>query len=174
MVLASEMIVHAAMIEGLYGTAIPFFGVERRGSPVAAFVRIDGQPIREKSLIYSPNCIVVGDATLLGSIDVYAGLQEGAIMILNSTKEVETSTLPSQITRLGVLDATKIALEVLGIPVTNTAMVGAFAKATEWVQVSSILEGIRCVMPEELVEKNVEAARRAAQEVRLFEVKAGH
>ena len=172
-VLAAEIIVHAAMIEGLYGSALPSFGVERRGSPVASFVRLDDRPIREKSQIYSPNCIVVSDPTLLRCVDVFAGVNDGAIMVLNSTKEVETFDLPFQITRLGILDATKIALEVLGIPVTNTAILGAFAKATGWVQVSSILEGIRRVMPPELVERNVEAARRAAQEAHLYEMTKG-
>lgn len=162
------------MIDGLYGNALPSFGVERRGSPVVSSVRLNDQPIREKTQIYSPNCIVVSDSTLLGSMDVFAGIQAGTTVVLNSTKKVETSHLPFQITRLGILNATKIALEILGIPVTNTAMVGAFAKATGWVQISSILEGIRCVMPAELVERNVEAARRAAQEVRLYEMKKGH
>jgi 2-oxoacid:acceptor oxidoreductase gamma subunit (pyruvate/2-ketoisovalerate family) len=173
-VLAAEIIVHAAMIDGLYGSALPSFGVERRGSPVASFVRLDDRPIREKSQIYSPNCIVVSDSTLLGAVDVFAGIQEGTTVVLNTTKAAETSNLPFQIIRLGILDATRIALEVLGIPVTNTAILGAFAKATGWVQVSSILEGIRRVMPPELVERNVEAARRAAQEVRLYEMKKGH
>lgn len=161
------------MIDGLYGNALPSFGVERRGSPVTSSVRLDDRPIREKSQIYSPNCIVVSDPTLLGSVDVFAGIQDGTVVVLNAVKAVETSDLPFQITQLSLLDATRIALEVLGIPVTNTAIVGAFAKATGWVRVSSILEGIRRVMPEELVERNIEAARRAAQEVRLYEIKKG-
>jgi 2-oxoacid:acceptor oxidoreductase gamma subunit (pyruvate/2-ketoisovalerate family) len=171
MVLASEMVVHAAMMDGLYSTALPSFGVERRGSPVAASVRIDDRPIREKTQIYSPNCIVVADATLLDKGEVFAGIQDETIMVLNSNKEIDISTLPIQITRIAILDATGIALEVLRIPVTNTVMVGAFAKATEWVKVSSILEGIRSVMPPELAEKNVAAARRAAQEIRVIEIK---
>jgi 2-oxoacid:acceptor oxidoreductase gamma subunit (pyruvate/2-ketoisovalerate family) len=172
--MAAEIIVHAAMIDGLYSNALPSFGVERRGSPVTSSVRLDDRPIREKSQIYSPNCIVVSDSTLLGSIDVFAGIQDGTFMVLNSFKVAQPSNLPLQITRLGVLDATKIGLEVLGIPVTNTAIVAAFAKATGWVQLSSILEGIRRVLPPELVERNVKAARRAAQEVRLCEIKRDH
>lgn len=173
-VMAAEIIVHAAMIDGLYGNALPSFGVERRGSPVTSSVRLDDRPIREKDQIYFPNCIVVSDSTLLGSRDVFAGIQDETFMVLNSFKVVQPSNLPVQITRLGVLDATKIGLEVLGIPVTNTAIVAAFAKTTGWVQLSSILEGIRRVLPPELVERNVKAARRAAQEVRLFEIRKDH
>jgi len=170
MVMASEMLVHAALLDGLYGISIPQFGFERRGSPVTSSVRIDDKPIREKTQVYSPGCVVVGDQTLLGSINVFSGIQDGAILVLNSTRDVETLHLPPQVKRLGLLDATKIALEVLGIPVTNTTMVGAFAKTTGWVRVNSALEGIRNVMPPKVAEKNIEAARRASQEVRIFEL----
>jgi 2-oxoacid:acceptor oxidoreductase gamma subunit (pyruvate/2-ketoisovalerate family)/2-oxoacid:acceptor oxidoreductase delta subunit (pyruvate/2-ketoisovalerate family) len=169
-VLASEMVVHAAMFDGLYATALPSFGVERRGSPVAAFVRINDRPIREKTQIYSPNCIVIADATLLGGSEVFDGIREGTVMVLNSNKEVETLGLPGAITKLAILDATDIGIETLGIPVTNTALVGAFAKATGWVRLPSMFEGIRAVMGEELAEKNIEAARWAAQKVRIFEI----
>lgn len=170
MVMASEMLVHAALLDGVYGTSIPQFGFERRGSPVTSSVRIDDKPIREKTQIYSPGCVVVGDQTLLESINVFSGIKEGAIMVLNSTRDIGTLNLPSQVKRLGLVDATKIALEVLGIPVTNTAMVGAFAKTTGWVSVDSALEGVRQVMPPKVAEKNIEAARRASQEVRIFEL----
>ena len=171
MVMASEMVVHAVMIDDLYGNAIPFFGFERRGSPVVSFVRIDDHPIREKTQIYAPDCIVVSDPTLLDSVNVFAGVKENAIMVLNSTKELSDLDLPAQISRLGLVDATGIALEILGLPVTNTAMVGAFAKVTQWIRLESALEGIRRVMPAELAEKNVEAARRAAQKVRIIDMK---
>lgn len=174
MVLAAEMMVHAAMIDGLYGTAMPTFGVERRGSPVAAFVRMDDRPIRLKCQIYHPNCIIVADISLLkGDQGVFTGIQEGTIMILNSRKGIDTYILPPEITRLAIVDATGIALEVLGIPAANTAMVGAFAKATGWVNVSSMLEGIRPVLPERLVAKNIKAARRAAEEIQIIEIKGG-
>jgi 2-oxoacid:acceptor oxidoreductase gamma subunit (pyruvate/2-ketoisovalerate family) len=174
MVLAAEMMVHAAMIDGLYGTAIPTFGVERRGSPVAAFVRMDDRPIREKCQIYHPSCIVIADISLLkGDGGVFTGIQEGTTMVLNSRNGVDTSILPAKITRLAIVDATGIALEVLGIPAINTGMVGAFAKVTGWVSLSSILEGIRAVLPERLAAKNVEAARRAAEEIWVIEINGG-
>ena len=170
MVIASEMLVHAALLDGLYGTSIPQFGFERRGSPVTSSVRIDDKPIREKTQVYSPGCVVVADQTLLESADVFKGIEDGAILVLNSTRSIDALKLPPQIKRLGLLDATSIALDVLGIPVTNTTMVGAFAKTTGWVRVNSALAGIRNVMPPKLAEKNIEAARRASQEVRIFEL----
>jgi len=147
MVLAAEMIIHAVMLDGLYGTAIPFFGFERRGSPVACFVRIDDRPIREKTQIYTPDCIVVSDPTLLDSVNVFSGIKAGTVMVLNSPKDREEFVLPPQVTKIGIVDASKIAKQVLGIPVVNTAMVGAFAKTTELIRVTSAFEGIRQIMP---------------------------
>lgn len=170
MVMASEMMVHAAMIDGLYAAGIPQFGFERRGSPVASSVRIDDRPIREKTQIYNPDCIVISDETLLDSIDVFNGLRSNATMILNSAKSLDALNPSPHIVRLGLVDATKIALEVLGVDVTNTAMVAAFAETTGWLEVSSALEGIRRVMPPELAERNVEAGRRAVEEVQIFEL----
>lgn len=170
MLMASEILVHAALMDGLYGTSIPQFGFERRGSPVTSSVRIDEKPIREKTQIYEPDCIIVSDQTLLESIDVFGGIREETIMVLNSTRDLDSLDLPPQVKRLGVIDATRIALEVLGIPVTNTAMVGAFAKTTEWVRVTSVLEGIKQVLPSELIKKNVEMGRRAAEEIQIIEI----
>ena len=173
-VIASEIIVHAAMIDGLYGHSIPSFGTERRGSPVLSSVRIDDRPIREKTLVYLPDCIIASDPTLLGPANVFAGIREGAIMVLNSSKEIESVDLPPQITRVGIVNATKIAFESLGIPVTNTVMVGAFAVATGWVRVSSTVEAIRQLMPAELVQRNVEASRRGAEEIRILDIRRDH
>jgi len=170
MVMASEMLVHAALMDGLYGTSIPQFGFERRGSPVTSSVRIDDKPIREKTQIYEPDCIVVSDQSLLESIDVFGGIKDGAVLVLNSTRNLDSLDLPPQVKRLGLIDATKIALEVLGIPVTNTAMVGAFAKTTEWLRIDSVLEGIKRVLPSELAKKNVEMGRRASEEIQIIEL----
>lgn len=170
MLMASEILVHAALIDGLYGTSIPQFGFERRGSPVTASVRIDDKPIREKTQIYEPDCIIVSDQTLLGSVNVFEGIRDGTIMVLNSVGNLDTLDLPPQVKRLGLIDATKIALEILGVPVTNTAMVGAFAKTAEWIRVTSVLEGIKQVLPKELIKKNVETSRRAAEEIRIIEL----
>ena len=41
--------------------------------------------------------------------------------------------------RLGVVDAVKIAMEVLGLPITNTTMLGSLVKASEVVE-----EGVFC------------------------------
>jgi len=171
MVMAAEMLVNAILLEGLYGNSIPYFGFERRGAPVAAFVRFDRQPIREKTQIYAPDCLVVSDATLLKAVDVFSGLKAGGIIVLNTAKSLAEFAWPESVGKVGLINATKVALETLGSPVTNTAMLGAFAATTGWVGLHSIASGIEKVMPVKMVLKNREAAGIAYGQTRVYEVK---
>ena len=46
---ASQIVVKAAVEGGGYGQFIPFFGVERKGSPVFGYLRLDDKTIRRKN-----------------------------------------------------------------------------------------------------------------------------
>ena len=149
----------AAFLEGNYCQAFPFFGAERRGAPVVAFTRIDKRPIRTHEQVYRPNYVVVLDQTLVESVDVAAGLSPGGIVILNSKKAPEN--LKGK--KIAIVDATKIAIETLGVPITNTTMLGALAKATGVVSLESIAKVIEKRFGK-LAEKNINAAKRAFEE----------
>ncbi len=73
-VVASNILADAAFREGKYVQAFPYFGVERRGAPVTSFTRIDKNPIKIKSQVYTPNYVVVLDPTLMGVTDITSGL----------------------------------------------------------------------------------------------------
>ncbi|KKK95623.1 hypothetical protein LCGC14_2670950, partial [marine sediment metagenome] len=75
-VVASKIMADTISKEGNYVQACPEFGVERRGAPVFAFIRIDNKPIYDKSRIYNPDHVVVADPTLIEAIDVTEGLKE--------------------------------------------------------------------------------------------------
>ena len=170
MVLASEMIVQAAMLDGVFATAIPQFGFERRGSPVTASVRIDQNPIRKRPR-YTHE---LHRGERRNSFEFCGCVRRAAGRVHHGAQQRQGTlhlALPEQVALLGVLDATKIALEVLGIPVTNTAMIGAFAQTTQWISVASALEGVKNVLPPELADKNVRAARQAAKELRIIDRK---
>lgn len=159
--MASEMLVHAMLMQGQFGNAIPFFGFERRGAPVAAFVRIDDKPIREKTQIYSPQCVIIIDSTVRSAVDVFAGLREPGIVVMNYKGTVDELGLPSSVKRVGLVDATGVALEVLGVPITNTAMLGAFAATTGWVRLESVLESFKAFFSGRQLEVNQRAAQLA-------------
>lgn len=139
---AAEALVYAAVMDNKYGNSIPFFGFERQGAPVTAFVRISEEPIRPKNRVYHPDILIVLDPTIMNAVDVFDGVKDGSMLILNSTHRSEELDLPSQITKVAVVDATKIALERIGRPITNTVMLGAFCKASGLVSVEEVAKKV--------------------------------
>lgn len=166
-VTAAELLARAAFKEGKWVQAIPFFGAERRGAPVKAFARISDEPILIRSQIYSPDYVIVLDSTLLDLVDVTEGLKENGIVIINTTRKPDEIKLGQG--HLATVDATGIALElgllVAGLPVLNTTMLGAFAKATEEIKLESVLEVIRQEWKGAGGEKNAKAAQLAYERV---------
>jgi len=162
-VTAAELLARAAFKEGKWVQAIPFFGAERRGAPVKAFARLADKPVLVRSQVYNPDYVIVLDSSILGIVDITEGLKKDGIIIINTMKKPEEVNIKQS--RLATVDATGIALElqllVAGIPVVNTPMLGAFAKATEEVKLESILEVIRQEWPGAAGEKNAKAATLA-------------
>ncbi len=172
-VLASQILVSAAVREGKYGNAIPFFGFERRGAPLAAFVRFDEKRIREKTQIYTPDCVVVMDPTLVHASNVFDGLQEGGAVVLNDRKMPEEAKLPTTVGRLGIVDATGIALEVLGTPITNTPMLGAFVATTSWIGLEALLSALQEMMRGKQADANARAALLGYERTRVLDMQPG-
>jgi 2-oxoisovalerate ferredoxin oxidoreductase gamma subunit len=155
-VTAARLLAEAAFLEGKYAQAFPFFGAERRGAPVLAFARIDDKPIRVRTQIYEPDYVVVLDPSLPEVLDVASGIKQGGMVVLNSKKAVQ---FPNA--KTAFVDATSVAIETLGSPITNTAMLGAFAKATGSVKLESIIEVIKGYFSSKLAEKNLVAIKAA-------------
>ena len=162
--MAAQTLAEAAVNEGNYAVAFPFFGAERRGAPVLAFTRIDSKKIFSKTQVYAPDCVVVLDDSLLDTIDVVAGLKPAGKVIINSKEKPEDIDLGKVIDTAAV-NATSIALEILKAPITNTAILGAFAKATGIIKIESLEDSIKRKFGEKLGaktgERNALAARTA-------------
>ena len=163
-VTSAELTALAAIEHGKYAQAFPAFGPERRGAPVLAFVRVSDEPIRTREKIYQPDIVVVLDPTLLDIVNVAAGLKEDGIVVLNTTKSAEEVRQASGIKgKLALVDATRIALETMGIPITNTTLLGAMLKATNLLPISA-LEGPLQVRFGRIAGKNIKAFKRAYEE----------
>jgi len=171
-VTAANILAAAAFKQGKYVQAFPFFGVERRGAPVTAFTRIDDKPIRIKTQIYEPDIVVVLDPSLLDTVDVTAGLKDNGTVIVNTEKSKEEvlKKLKKKPKKLALVDATTIALEILGLPITNTAILGAFSRATGVVDLKYVLEAIKETFSGELGEKNARAAEEAFKRTVVYEL----
>lgn len=153
LVKAAQIIVKAAVATGKYATFIPFFGVERKGSPVYGFLRIDDKPIRLKNMVYNPDCVVVLDDTLFEEVNVYDGIRDNSVVVINSMRSFEELPVPEQAVTIGVVNATDIALKHLGRNIPNTTVLGAFCRTTGWLP----LEAIESAVREEFDEANAKA-----------------
>ncbi len=163
-VTAAEVLAVAAFLDGRYSQAFPHFGVERRGAPVMAFTRIDDKFIRLREHVYEPDYVVVLDPTLIEAVDVTLGLKEDGMLIINTQSSADDirNRLSRPIENIRVVDATSIALEIIGKPFVNMPMLGAFVKATNEVSLESVKKAIgeKFKGNEEIAKKNIEAAEK--------------
>jgi 2-oxoacid:acceptor oxidoreductase gamma subunit (pyruvate/2-ketoisovalerate family) len=166
---ASELFARAAIAEGKYIQSFPEFGPERMGAPVTAFTRISGEPIRIHCAVYNPDVVAVLDPTLLKTVNVADGLsEEGGDIIVNSkeTPSEIRKLLHSTRGKLWTVPASEISLKILGIPITNTAMLGAVARVTEIVSLETIEKMVRARFRPDVAEKNFSVVKEAYQEVK--------
>jgi len=165
---ASELLAKAAILERKNIQSFPEFGPERMGAPVNSYTRISEKPIKLHCSIYNPDVVVVLDPTLIKTVPVTQGLKEKGVLIINTKEkpaEVRTK-LGLKTGKVWTVPATEIALKILGRPITNTAMIGAVAKATRVVSLESILKAAKERFPPNVAEKNIAIVREAYKEAR--------
>ena len=165
-VTAAELLSVAAFLEGKHAQAFPSFGSERNGAPVVSFCRIDDKEIRLREPILEPDGLIVQDPTLLKAIDVFQGLKPGGYLLVNTQKNFAELNLADVAAKLPkgharAAPATDLALEHIGRPVPNAALLGAFAALTGTVRLQSVNEAIREAFPGKIGEANVAAATAA-------------
>jgi len=165
-VTAAELLAISAFLDGKFTQAFPTFGSERMGAPVASFVRISDKSIRVRSQIYEPDYVIVQDATLIGSVDVFLGLKKNGLVIINTEKQPSELKL-KDVKNVKTVPATKIAIEILGRPIPNTVLLGAFAGLTGLVSMDGIKKAIKERFKAEVVEKNILAAEKAYKMMKI-------
>ena len=170
-VTAGKLLAETAMGAGQYFQAFPDYGPERMGAPIRAYTRLSSGPITIHSQIEEPNVVLVLDPTLLDVVPVTEGLEETGTLLVN------TSMSPAEVRKITgfktgkvfTVDASHIAIEEMGREITNTPMLGAFARATGLFDVEDLAEQLRAWFVKKLsaraVEDNVRAMQRAANEV---------
>ncbi len=130
-----------------------------------AFVRVSDKPIVTREKVYTPDYVIVLDPTLLKLVNVEAGLKKGGTVIVNSSKSVAQIRKETGIkAKLAVVDASKIAVEVMRVPITNTTMLGAFVKAAPG---CISMEGLKHPIDVRfgpIAEKNIKSCARAFEE----------
>ena len=171
-VLASQILATAFFRNGMWVQAFPSFGAERRGAPVSAFVRADREEMTLRCSVYHPDWIIVLDSQLLGNPKILSGIKEGGSILVNGKK------IPEGFQGMGrskvlTVDAVAIAQSFrLGsgsFPIVNTAMAGAFARASGLIPLESVLEAVREMVPVQK-ERNEAAAREAYERVNIVTI----
>lgn len=172
---AAKILAQAAYLEGYEGvTAAPSFGAERRGAPISASTRIARQTIMVVSQVENPNVVVVLDHTLLKYDEVTSGLVRGGWLIVNSWRHPNELDVPGDF-NIATADATgvcsNLGLIVAGVTVVNTAILGAFVRATEAVGMANIEKAIRGRFPDSQVGINLAAIAQTYEITRLERIR---
>jgi 2-oxoacid:acceptor oxidoreductase gamma subunit (pyruvate/2-ketoisovalerate family) len=169
-VVATILLAKAFFEAGYQVQSFPFFGIERRGAPVEAYLRLSKNDILIRTNVYNPDHVVVQDRTLIQSIDFARGLRSGGWILINSPAPPANLT-PFAGFRLAFVDASHIArnhnLGTRTAPIVNTSMIGAFASILDMPPIESVVSAIREDITIE-AERNVQAAKDAYREVRIL------
>src|SRR5512140_2765258 len=165
-VTAAEMLSIAAFREGRHAQAFPSFGSERMGAPVVAFCRLDNKAIRLREPVMKPDTVIIQDPTLLHQVDLFGGLVKDGYVLINTGKPLEALGLAEiargwRLQRVATVNATELALRLVGRPVPNAALLGAFAALTKQVSLASVAAAIAETFSEKLARGNIAAASEA-------------
>jgi pyruvate ferredoxin oxidoreductase gamma subunit len=164
----------AAIETGKYIQAFPEYGPERMGAPVFAFNRIADEPILQHCGIKTPLIVVVLDPTLMETVDVTEGLPKDGIILVNTQKSAEEIKQQLKLTTqtVYVVDASKIAKEILKRDLPNTPMLGALIKVSKLLEFEPMLKSVKSRLHKkfptrpEVVEGNIKAIKRAYEEAK--------
>lgn len=165
---ASRLFAQAAILDGKYAQAFPDFGPERLGAPVSAFARIDDQPIEIRSQIYNPTAVAVFEESLLRKVPVARGLVPQGQLVVNSTdKDLPLVKKMSDETQASpfVVNASRIAMELIGTPTVSTIMLGALAGASGYVSLEALESAVKERFHGNLEEVNEKMIRLGFKEV---------
>ncbi|WP_448588834.1 2-oxoacid:acceptor oxidoreductase family protein [Thermodesulfobium sp.] len=170
---ASQFLASAALSVNKYFQSFPEFGAEREGAPIVAYTKISDFPIKNYSQIEEPDAVVVLDPTLFSQVPFLKGLKSDGYLVVNYSgepKQLREELKVSPGIKVFTVDATKIALETLKRPITNTTMAGALVRATKILNfedvVNEMIRSFSGKFKKEIIDANVNAIRRAYEEVK--------
>lgn len=171
---ASTLLAESALSAGKYVQGFPEYGPERMGAPILAFNRIGDEPITIHSNVDNPDVVMVLDPSLIGAVNVAEGLKDGGVIIINSTADPkEFKAKLGTAAAVATVDASGISVATIGRDIPNTPMMGALLKANQFLPFDEFLATLRHDLDRKfhgrqaIVEGNLNAIRRAYQEVKL-------
>jgi len=164
----------AALATGKYIQAFPEYGPERMGAPVQSFNRLSDEPIIVHCGVENPDVVVILDQSLMKTVNTIEGLQKGGVILvntLNTPAEIRKEFSINQDIKIFTIDASKIALEEIGVNKPNTPMFGALVSATKVLDFDKMIDDTRKKLQKkfkskpEVIEGNIRSIKRAYEEV---------
>lgn len=171
-VLSATLAAEVAFRMGYYPQAFPFFGAERRGAPVIAFLRYSSSFLMPRCRIYEPHCVVVFDPELPKEA-LWEGLKKKeGIILVNADNSHPFWSKGSKDCRVYTVDASRIAASAglisSGMPLVSSVMLGALVKVLKVAPFHVLEECFKGRISQ--LEKNVHAAGRGFLEVKEVEI----
>lgn len=166
--MAAEILAAAMVKEETSVSCFPFFGQERRGAPVQAYVRYGAEKVRVRSRIYYPHIVMIMDARLANNPICYNGILSGGMVISNAPLEIVAAVAPAETSTIVTLNANEIALEVMGKAITNTAMLGCFAGATGAVKLETLKVALEDYFKGKVLKNNQDCMERGYHELKIY------
>jgi pyruvate ferredoxin oxidoreductase gamma subunit len=163
-VVAAYLLAEAGFAAGRFVQAFPSFGPERRGAPVAAFVRISDHPIKRRCQIHEPLYVIIQDPSLLHIPGVLQSVRTGGGVLVNSPREIDRVGLPADV-KMKSLPATALAIQFLGQSIPNTALLAAFLTLTGILPLSALEQVLTQRFKGEALDRNLGLMREAAAQV---------
>lgn len=170
-VLAGGILATALVQEGKHVIAIPSFGFERRGAPVASYLRFDEREIRQMTNIYHPDCVLCIDPTVGRATNIFDGIRDDAVWVQTTTKPLAELQFPEKVATIGLCDAVSIALDIFRRSITNTIMLGAFARTTGFVSLDALRAAVEdSDFRDAGLRQNLEALERGYNETSVHHI----
>lgn len=171
---ASLLLADVAFATGMYVQGFPEYGPERMGAPITAYNRLNTEPILVHSNIYEPNIVVVVDETLVGPVDVTAGIQKGGAIIVNTDKGPEhvKELLQGFDGDIYTIDAAAVSIKNIGRNLPNTPLLAAAVKVSGVMSADDFFTNMKgsfahkFASKPEVIEGNMNAIREAWEEVK--------
>ncbi len=167
LVLAQFMAI-AALEDNKYGQAFPFLGGggERRGKPIMAYCRLADQPIRLRSRVSDPDYVIVQDATIISELDITEGLKTDGLILVNTESDLSRWGLDQKNLKVFSFSGETLAREILGKPIINTALLGAFAAVTDEISLEAAVSAVKSKFPGEIGKKNALVVEESYKQIK--------
>ena len=155
----------AYFMDNKFAYAFPHFGAARMGAPMNAFVRVDDRPIRLRSQVTTPDYLLVVDPTLMRGFDCYAGFNPKGIAVINMREGFDVPE-PQKGQKIYLVPGNDIALKVIGKPLGNTVLLGAYAAATGEIKLEGLNQAIKKRFSGKIADLNIEAAKQGYEYIK--------